>query len=123
MTIEECYQKLGGNYIDVRERLINEKLISRFLEKFINDDSYLTLCSGIQEGKRDQAFRAAHTLKGICQNLGFGILLKSTGAITELLRHEAAEIPAEAAVLMESVKHDYESTVSIILAYLSEHQS
>ena len=77
----------------------------------------------MQNGQREEAFRAAHTLKGVSANLGFSRLLASAGALTELLREEAETIPGGAAALLEEVKQDYEVTVSAIRAYLeSEHQ-
>lgn len=122
MTIQECYQKLGGDYAEVRSRLMNDKLIRKFLGKFPNDDSFHNLYSGIRNGSREESFRAAHTLKGICQNLGLGSLLVSSGKMTEILRQESSEIPAEAMELISEVRRDYENTVSTILAYLEENQ-
>ena len=77
----------------------------------------------MQSGQREEAFRAAHTLKGVSANLGFSRLLASAGELTELLRAETESIPGRAAALLEEVKQDYELTVSVIRAYLeSEHQ-
>ena len=77
----------------------------------------------MQNGQWEEAFRAAHTLKGVSANLGFSRLLASAGELTELLRAETETIPGRTADLLEEVKQDYELTVSVIRAYLeSEHQ-
>lgn len=123
MTIEDCYRKIGGNYADVRARLLNDDLISKFIAKFPGDDTFSNLCAGIRDGNRAEAFRAAHTLKGICQNLGFEPLLASTGKLTELLRPEASGIPDEAGKLLDEIRRDYENTVSAILEYMEEHNN
>lgn len=118
MTIVECYQQLGGNLENVKTRLPSDSLIKRFIIKFLDDSSYSELCDALQKGQRDEAFRAAHTLKGICANLGFDQLENSASALTELLRPKDIGIPEEAVSMMKDVKHDYEMTVGAIRAYL-----
>ena len=118
MTIVECYQQLGGNLENVKTRLPSDSLIKRFIIKFLDDSSYSELCDALQKGQRDEAFRAAHTLKGVCANLGFDQLENSTSALTELLRPKDIGIPEEAVSMMHEVKRDYEITVGAIRAYL-----
>lgn len=121
MTMEECYQQLGGNAAEVLERLISPAFIQKIIGKFPEDSSFQNLCKGIQDGQRENAFLAAHTLKGVCQNLGFGKLLVSVEKITELLRGEAEKIPASALPLLDEVRRDYEETVAVIRLYTGEH--
>ena len=118
MTIVECYQQLGGNLENVKTRWPSDSLIKRFIIKFLDDSSYSELCDALQKGQRDEAFRAAHTLKGVCANLGFDQLENSASALTELLRPKDIGIPEEAVSMMKDVKHDYEMTVGAIRAYL-----
>ena len=118
MTIVECYQQLGGNLENVKTRLPSDSLIKRFITKFLDDSSYSELCRALEEGQREEAFRAAHTLKGVCANLGFDQLENSASALTELLRPKDIGIPEEAVSMMKDVKHDYEMTVGAIRAYL-----
>ena len=114
---------MGGNFAQVEQRLPSVSLVKRFITKFLDDSSFSELCQAMQEGQRDKAFRAAHTLKGVCANLGFDRLGASAGQLTELLRPESDSIPAGAAVILNTVKHDYEVTVGTIRAYLNaEHQ-
>ena len=123
MTIQECYQKLGGEFAQVEKRLPSVGLVRKFIVKFLDDDSYSKLCLAMQNGQWEEAFRAVHTLKGVSANLGFSRLLASAGELTELLRTETESIPGRAAALLEEVKQDYELIVSVIRAYLeSEHQ-
>ena len=78
----------------------------------------------MQEGQREEAFRAAHTLKGVCANLGFDRLGTSAGQLTELLRPEGDSIPESAAPVLNEVKRDYELTVNAIRACLDAgHQT
>lgn len=71
MTLKECYDALGGNYEDTVRRLYNEKLVEKFLFKFEEDPSFENLKKALEEEDLEAAFRAAHTLKGVAQNMGF----------------------------------------------------
>lgn len=71
MTIQECYEAIGGNYEDVLRRLRSEALIRKFTLKFLEDQSYSLLKQALGDNNYEEAFRGAHTLKGVCQNLSF----------------------------------------------------
>ena len=119
MTIEECYQPLGGDYAALKTRLSSESLIKKFITKFLDDSSFSELCRALENSQREEAFRAAHTLKGVCANLGFDRLGASASKLTELIRSEAGGIPEEASLIMDAVKRDHAATVSAIRTYLS----
>lgn len=119
MTIQECYQELGGDYLEVSARLPSPRLIELFIGKFLKDGSFDALCGAMERGNREEAFRAAHTLKGVCANMSFSRLLTSVSRLTEALRPKADGIPAEAAGLLEAVRRDYDSTVASIRSYLN----
>ena len=40
MELKEVYEKIGGDYDDVVRRLMGEKLVRKFLLKFLDDKSY-----------------------------------------------------------------------------------
>ena len=119
MTIQECYQKLGGDYAQVEKRLPGIHLIRKFIAKFLDDGSYPELCRAMEQGQTEEAFRAAHTLKGVSANLGFDRLTASSGELTELLRGKTDGIPTEAVPLLDMVRQDYELTADAIRAYLN----
>ena len=113
MTLQECYAALGGNYKDVLGRLQMEKLVSKFVLKFLNDGSYDLLCRSLEEKNYEEAFRAAHTIKGVCQNLSLTTLYRSSAALCDALRGGAAPDPA----LVAAAEADYRSTVAAIAAF------
>ena len=116
MTMEECYREMGGDYKEVNSRLPGARMIERFALRFLEDPSYWTLCRELDAGNREEAFRAAHTLKGVCANLGFTRLRESVSQLTEELRPKSDAVPVTAA-LIEHVKADYEVTVDAIRKY------
>ena len=74
MTLEQVYAAIGGDYKGVMERLPSADFVRRFALKFLQDDSFPNLKKALEEKDAPTAFRAAHTLKGVCQNLGFDAL-------------------------------------------------
>ena len=86
MTIQECYKEMGADYDEVFHRLPRESMVRKFALMFLNDDSYPKLEQSLKEGNAQEAFRAAHTLKGVCQNLGFTNLYQPAYELTEVLR-------------------------------------
>ena len=110
MTIQECYDAIGGNYEDVLKRLRSEALIKKFTLKFLEDQSYPQLKQALGDKNYEDAFRGAHTLKGVCQNLSFDRLYEVSRDLTELLRDRTGEQPGIAEA-MEKVTEAYEATI------------
>lgn len=113
MTIEQCYAQMGGSFAEVSARLPSARLIEKFVRKFPEDPSYGQLKQALAENCLTDAFRAAHTLKGVAANLSFEPLRRSASEITELLRHAQA-IPAGAQALFAQVTRDYDRTLAAI---------
>ena len=114
MTLQECYAALGGDYDDALGRLRSEKLVNKFVLRFLDDKSYDLLCASMEAKDYEEAFRAAHTIKGVCSNLAFTVLGKSSSELSEALRH--GYTPG-ADALAEQVKEDYRRTAAAIRAY------
>ncbi len=106
MTLKECYDAFGGDYAEVTARLRNEERVIKFIGMFLKDESFANLEKALKENNLPEAFRAAHTLKGICGNLSFTRLHRSSHGLTELLR--GAKFSAEIPLLFDVVKKDYE---------------
>lgn len=117
MSLKDCYTALGGNYDEVLGRLRSERMIQKFVLKFLNDGSFDNLCEAMKNGSTEEAFRAAHTIKGVCQNLSFTKLGQSSSELTEALR---GGFSPEAEQLAEQVKADYQQTVSAIREFEAE---
>ena len=120
LRIEECYKDMGGNFEEVLGRLISPALVEKFIVKFLDDGSYAELRNQMDSGTREDAFKAAHTLKGVCANLSITKLCVSASELTEELRSGDAKVSERAKELFEPVKDDYEMTVSTIRRYASE---
>ena len=120
MSIEECYEKMGGSYADVIARLSIPRIVEKFIGKFLEDDSFDVLCRQMECGNRAEAFRAAHTLKGVCANLSFSRLWDSAARLTEELRTESDSISDRAVCLFEEVHRDDDLTTDAIRQYRNQ---
>lgn len=111
MTLKECYQAMGANYDEVLSRLRSENLVRKFAIRFLDDDSYANLHAALSSGDGEAAFLAAHTIKGVSQNLGFTRLFEASEALTEALRGRVMPVDP---VLVEGVEDAYTRTVAAI---------
>lgn len=87
MTLQDFFQAVGGNLVEVMGRLPSEKMILRFLKMYPQDTSYGDLVKAYTAGDIKQAFLASHTLKGVASNLGLSDLQKAASVFTESVRN------------------------------------
>ena len=117
MTLQECYTALGGDYDEVLGRLRSESLVQKFVLKFPADPSYNMLQTALAAQDWAEAFRGAHTIKGVCQNLSFTTLYRSSSLLCEALREGH---PPQDPALAGQVTADYRATLSAIQAYQTQ---
>lgn len=117
MTLQECYAEIGGDYEDVVARLRSDRLVQKFLLRFLEDKSYELFCTSMKEKNYEEAFRAVHTIKGICQNLSFTKLLKSSSEMSDALRNGWTPKADE---LVGALSEDYKQTADGIRRFREE---
>lgn len=111
MTVKECYLAFGGDYDGVMARMPDEEFVAEFLGMFLEDECYPMLKKALEEKNVAEAFRAVHSLKGICQNFGYTRLFQSSNDLTELLRTGSMDGAEE---LMLQVDEDYRQMIEAI---------
>lgn len=77
----------------------------------MTDPSFDALKNALAAKDVASAFCAAHTLKGICLNLGFDNLYKPSSELTELLRAGMLDGSEE---LMKQVEDQYAVTINAL---------
>ena len=117
MTLQECYLEMEGNYADVKSRLTKDERIEKYMIRFLNDDSFLKLCEAKDAGNDQEVFRAVHTLKGVCLNLGFQKLYQTCHVMTEAVR---GGVKLENEALFSDVENAYHLTVDCIKRYCEQ---
>ena len=117
MSLRTCYEELGGSLDSVLGRLPSERMVQKFVLKFLNEGSFDEMAAAIQAKDGETAFRPAHTMKGVCLNLSFDRLHASSDQLCEAVRHGWSD---EAVPLFEAVEADYRQTVQAIRKFQAE---
>lgn len=112
MTTKECYELMGADYEDVLGRLMNDKLVKRFLYKFADAKDMEELKNSLAAKDYETAFRMAHNLKGVCANLGISKLGASSSELCEELRD--GQYTDKVEPLMAVVQADYDATLAAV---------
>lgn len=114
--LREIYDIAGSDAEKVLARFGgNEEMLKHFLRLFARDDSFAKLQEALAAGNADGAFRAVHTLKGICANLGFARLYEKSSEMTELLRRGELD---KAAPLFTGLEDEYAKVLGVLNRYL-----
>ena len=101
MTLKEFYETIGADYQSTLLRMGNsERIVDKFVRKYPNEKVVAMLKESFDAKDYETAFRLAHTLKGLCANLGFSKLQKVSSELTEGLRDHVADNAPE---LLEQV--------------------
>lgn len=110
-ALEACETDLDG----ALKRLSgNEALYEDCLNEFLNDQTMYELSRTITEQAWDDAFTAAHALKGLAGNMGFVPLFHATAQLVVLIR--AGRIN-EIAASQKQVRSFYKEIVDVIRLY------
>ncbi len=112
ISMREAYEKIGADYDGASVRLMGEEMLARFALKFLDDESMDKLEAAMAAGDAKEAFMAAHTLKGVSQNLGFDNLYESAVVVTEALR--GADAVDGAREGMHALQQQYAATMSAL---------
>ncbi len=116
-------QKLKENGADVEGTLHrfmnNDALFLKFILKFKDDQNYAKLKQYLDEKNYEEAFKAAHTLKGVSANLGLNPIFDRASAVTELLRGKDASEVDDAKV--EEEKNALEAAYKLFIQIIEEN--
>ena len=86
ITLDKLNQ-FGANTKEGLDRCMNnEDFYLRLVDKAINDDSFIKLKDELEKKNYDEAFKIAHSLKGVLGNLSLTPLYDLAVEITENLR-------------------------------------
>ena len=111
MNLKDCYIKFGGDFDEVLGRLRREETVQKFAFKFLDDKSFSLFESSIGSKDYEDALRAVHTLKEICQNLSFTRLFESSSLVTNALKENDWN---KAVDMMPKLSKDYYETINVI---------
>ena len=85
--MKEKLQTVGVKYDEVLKRFMGkEDFYLRMLKKFLDDKNYEGLKSAVEEKRWADTFTYAHTVKGLCGNLGLDGILEYVVPLTDEVR-------------------------------------
>lgn len=112
MDLKTFFEVTGGDYDEVMSRIGTEQRIIKYLRKFQNVTDYDDLLKALEEKDYETAFRAVHSIKGMCLNLGVGKLGQSSHVLCEELRN--GEPKNDITMMLEQVGKDFTETIDAI---------
>ena len=86
LTVRTCYEEAGADYDSLLKRYRSDKLLEKYLWRFLEDTSFARLQDSMEKGDITGAFDAVHDLKGISLNMELKELYAKCAELTELLR-------------------------------------
>ncbi len=122
MTLQELYASIGGDYEAVKRVLSTDNLISRFITRLLSDTSCDRLMQAAAEHDGKNMFEAAHSMKGVCANLGLLQLSSMASAIAEEFRPGKSRTMSDEALsdILQNLREQYLSAMKMIRQYASE---
>lgn len=89
----------------------NEDLYEKFLSKFLDDTNFTELKENLKAKKYEKAYANAHTLKGVCANLGLDSLYSVLVPMVDELRENQYN---EGSTKFKELEENYDEICSII---------
>ena len=117
---ENLRRQLEENGVDVENTINrfmgNEALYMKFLGKFTDDQSYAGIGKYLEAEDYVEAYKCAHSLKGVTANLGLTPLQKAVSDLVEELRgKEKEEVNTEKTnEEWQNVQKEYNKIIEII---------
>ena len=123
MTVQELYERVGGNYENARRIMMNDKLIGRFVGKLADDKSFGKISEAAETLDAAGMFEGAHAMKGVCANLGLDKLSAAASELAEEFRPGNPRTMDDGAVRerVEALRALYTRTVDEIRRFSAEN--
>ena len=122
MTVKELYESIGGSYDSALRIMQMDRMVDRFIRKFLNEESFGKLTVAYEAGDGTGIFESSHALKGVSANLGLDNLSGIAGEIADEFRpgRERRMDDAALAAKLEELKALYVRTQEGIRKYTEQ---
>ena len=122
MTVRELYESIGGSYESALKVMQMEKLVSKFIVRFLDDTTHDRLADAATRKDAVGMFEASHSMKGVCANLGLDSLSAKAARIADEFRpgRERTMSEDEVDALLASLEEQYARSIEGIRRFASE---
>ena len=119
MTIQQLYDRIGGNYEHALRIMKKDKLIDKYVRKLKDSNVGDALAQAGETMDAVKLFESAHAMKGVCANLGLDALASAADEITEEFRAGNPRTLSDEAVRekVAGILQRYRDTVEGIAEY------
>ena len=119
MTIQQLYDRIGGNYEHAVRIMKKDKLIDKYVRKLKDSNVGDALAQAGETMDAVKLFESAHAMKGVCANLGLDALASAADEITEEFRPGNPRTLSDEAVRekVAGILQRYRDTVEGIAEY------
>ena len=119
MTIQQLYDRIGGNYEHAVRIMKKDKLIDKYVRKLKDSNVSDALAQAGETMDAVKLFESAHAMKGVCANLGLDALASAADEITEEFRAGNPRTLSDEAVRekVAGILQRYRDTVEGIAEY------
>lgn len=121
-NFKAALEEMGMDVNNTVKRFMgNETLYLKFLNKFQADQSVANIQQYIAEQNAEEAFKSAHTLKGVAANLGLDPIAQHASDIVELFRGKTqfSEVDTDK---LDTVNEELKSKYEALMKLLTEQQ-
>ena len=123
MTIQQLYDRIGGNYEHAVRIMKKDKLIDKYVRKLKDSNVGDALAQAGETMDAVKLFESAHAMKGVCANLGLDALASAADEITEEFRAGNPRTLSDGAVRekVADILQRYRDTVEGIAEYEADN--
>lgn len=115
MTLKEASYLLNINLNESVARFAgNENIYTKYLKKFLDDDSMSGFEYAFLKKDTEQIESSAHTIKGVCANLGLYSLSDLAAKIVNLLRNGEEDRIFTDETLISDFRKEYSRICTVI---------
>lgn len=109
MTTEEKVRQAGVDWQAAIGRFAGkEELYIKFLKKFADDGNFALLQDAWKQKNSSDAERSAHTLKGVCANLGMMELSEACNRVVQAVRKKSDHDIFDQKELIQACEREYD---------------
>lgn len=115
MDLEEAAIEIGIDLKKAIGRFAGSRMLyEKYLKKFLEDSSMSELEQAAAEKNFLMIEHSAHTIKGVCANLGLNTLAKLCGDIVQCVRNNEGELLYSGVSFFDDCRKEYERICGVL---------